>query len=223
MAVSGLHRYCPSPGGRTGEVAVLRGRAGAELHRHRLPSGADSGVRTHLLQHHLSAGHHAGHLRMGGQEGQEEPLHLLEGHLVAPLWRTGDLHRGTGGWCRYYRATAGPLLRLRTHCHQSVATRLPGRQQRAGLDCRALRQLRLLSVRNLASFRSIIHYCRSNVRYSRSIGLAQRTNLLQHHLSCGHGTLLLQPLLVPEDSLRCGEVQELLALYQELQGLVYRL
>ena len=205
------------------EAASSRGRAGTERGSHHRTRGGGTRPWTHLLFSHLSAGHHAGHLRMVGQEGEEEPLHVLEGSEVATLSDAGGIRRCTGGWRRFVVPVVSTLLCLRSHCHEFVATCLAGRQQRVGSCCRALRQLCLLSLEHLAARPTLAYHCCHHADSFGGIGLAQRTHLLQHRLSCGHATQFLQPFLVPEDSFRHREVSQLLAVYQELQGSLHRL
>ena len=160
---------------------------------------------------------------MVGQEAEEEPLHVLQGGEVAALPAVGGVHRCTGGWHRYAVPAAGTLLHLRTHRHEPAAARLFGSQQPTGIHCRILRQLRLLPQRPLAALPAVAHHQHRHAGHPGGIGMAQRAHLLQHRLSCRHGAVVLQPLLMAEDSFRQREVPQLFALHQELQERLHRL
>ena len=206
-----------------GESPAAGSCAGSQRSRHSSPHGADTCVWTHLLLRHLPFGHHDGRFRMAGQEGKEEPLHLLESTVIATSCCVHGVPHSAGTWRRHPRTVAGPLLDVRAHRHQPVAARLSGRQQRVGSHRRALRQLRLLPQRRLAALRHLSGHCRRDAGDTGPAGMAQRAHLLQHHLPRRYCAQHLCQVLVVEDPLRRGQVQELLAVHQELQGIVHRL
>ena len=193
------------------QATTVRGGAGRKRHRYRAAGGIDARLRTHLLQHHLSAGHPSGLVRLAGKEAEEKPLQLLERGEVAALSGAGLVRHCLFCRHRHTGAAAGSLLYFRYHCHELAAARLSGRQQRVSLHCRVLRQLRFLSFRHLAALLTIAHHQRSHADHLGRIGMAQRTNLLQHHLSRRHRSFLPEPVLAAEDTLRCREMQELFA------------
>ena len=146
------------------EATVPGSRAGTERGSDYRTGCADTRVRTHLLLGHLSVRHHAGHLRMVGQETEKEPLHVLEGNEVATLPCARAVHHCPRG--RHWHAVpaAGPLLCLRTHCHLPSATRMDSRQQCAGKYCGALRQLCVLSLEEVKKFPEYVDFS-SKLRY----------------------------------------------------------
>ena len=223
LALLRLHGDGPSFAGLDGEGAAAGGCAGRQCGGCRGPRAADARLRAHLLLGYLSVRHHAGHLRMAGQAGQEEPLHLLESTVFAPSRCVHGIPYPAGAWLRHPRSAAGPLLCLRAHSHQPAATRLAGRKQCAGSHCRTLRQLCLLPLGGMATLRHLARHCRSDAGRSGRASLAKRPYLVQHHLSGGHRAEHLCQVLVAEDTLRRRPMQELLAVHEELQGLVHRL
>ena len=207
MAVSGLHRDSPPLVRLDAQGATVGGCARRQRGGHRGTRRADPRLRTHLLFRHLPTGYSTGYLRQTGHEGQEEPIQLLEGEDLAALWGVGAGYWVLGVGCWRCGTVAGPLLCLRAYCHQSVAAAVEDGQQRAGLHCRTLRQLCILSRRDgSAQHDGGDPDCRGDPRSAGHIGMAQRTHLLQHHLSGRYGTVAVEPLLPAEDTLRREQV-----------------
>ena len=189
-----------------GQDSVPARRAGAEPRGGGRVVVAHAGVRAHLLFGDLSFRHHARPHLVAARQDEEEPLQLFRRETLAALWRVGRVCRSLGGWCRFAGSLVGTVQQLRPHRHQPAEAHLRIGQQRAGLDSRALRELRLLSRRRMDSLHAHVHHRCRDLRHCGRSGMAWRQDLLQHHLPRGHGAQLLCTLLVAEDSLRCRQV-----------------
>ena len=68
-----------------------------------------------------------------------------------------------------------------------------------------------------------VPYRPGDLHHYRGAGMAWRTHLLQYHLPRGHYPCPVGAILVAEGLFRCRQVQVVQPVYQELQGVVYRL
>lgn len=155
-------------------------------------------------------------------EKEEISLFILSCQIVVALQRTGIVHScpdcGDRFVCRFARA----LQFIRKDCKQPVCARIPLGEQPARLRCRTGGQLCLLRNGRVDEKPADIYHCRAHLYYNRCIGVAQRADLLQHHLSGGDDTRLLVPLLVITDYHRYGQMQRLRTVFAKMQGGVHQ-
>ena len=160
---------------------------------------------------------------MAGQETEEKPLHLFKGTEMAALSRARAVHHRPCG--RHWHAVpiVSTLLCLRTYCHLPAATSMGGLQQCTGKYSGTLRQLCVLSCQQGRSqLLCDNHHRRLDLGHLGCPRMEVWTYLLQHHLSHRYHPILLEPFLVPEDSLRRKQMSQLFAMHQELQGCLHR-
>ena len=207
-----------------GESTISASHHGTQCHCRHCTHRADAHFRSHLLLHHLSSWRIPRCHRMVWQEGEKEPLLLFEGTLVVEVYGARRVHRGIPCRHRQHRSVARPLLRLWSHCHNHLPTLVETVQQRSGNHRRTHRQLCFLFRRRTGTFhRRSACYCYHHRVGAHPAGMEERPHILQHHLSCGYGAIVLRPILLAEDQHRRREMPQLLALRQELQGRMHRL
>ena len=155
-------------------------------------------------------------------EKEKIPFLLVACQIVVALQRTGIVYSCPDCRDRFVCRLARALQFIRKDCKQPVCTCIPLGEQPARLRCRTGGQLCLLRNGRVDEKPADIYHCRAHLYYNRCIGVAQRTDLLQHHLSGGDDTRLLVPLLVITDYHRYGQMQRLRTVFAKMQGGVHQ-
>jgi len=86
-----------------------------------------------------------------------------------------------------------------------------------------LRTLPTLIIAALDEVAAGAYHCLGDADSAGCAGVARRPNVLQYHLSGGNGIVVPCALLVAEDTVRRGEVPQLLDVLKKLQGRLHRL
>ena len=197
--------------------------AGAELRHTRRTDRAHIAVRTSVLQRDLPAGRDAGYLRLAGQEAKEEPLLVFARETLAALQRAGSVRRMS-----VHRFCSGDhpacaVLCLRQDSERTVPPAVrPVRQRPGSMGC-TTELVRVQRGGTVDAQRDHVRGGTADLGHTCRARLAQRTDVLQHRLSRRNDTEPVCTVLGAARATRQVEVQELLAVREELQSRSHRL
>ena len=156
---------------------------------------ADNHIRQNILLGYMSVGNNAGSLCTPRSQEQEEQIRLLAREEHTAIHGACTLRCSHHCRHQFIRIVACTLQRIRTYRRLSALTAVDRRKQPARLYSRACRQLRILLRTAVDKKHNNICHRSSHTHHHRHTRMAQRQNILQHHLPRRHNPLILCTIL----------------------------